>query len=88
MMPRVNTVIHLRSAEGGEFDFVIDAAPEDVKAEFDRVTAGGGHGLMLVQDRRSAEPGRSHGINWQIWTSSLVGLDQTDRPPVGLPGDV
>jgi len=74
--------IKLRSADGGEFAFVIDVAPEAVKAEWERVgpDRDGSHGLMLLPDRRDPH------IVWQVWTSSVVGWDAVDsKEPIPLP---
>jgi hypothetical protein len=85
--PRVMTAIRQRSSDGGEFTFVIDVDPADVMAEWDRIGVERGiHGLMLLRDRRSDEPGQDHGVHWQVWTSSVVGWDATDStPPMPLP---
>jgi hypothetical protein len=41
---------------------------------------------MLLRDRRSDDPGQDHGVDWQVWTSSVVGWDATDsEPPIPLP---
>lgn len=77
-----NTLIRQRKADGGEFENVIDADPAEVQAEYDRIQ---GHGLMLIRDRRSDDPARASGIVWQVWTSSLVGFEPTDRLPDPLP---
>ena len=82
--PRVNARVRLRAADGREFSFVVDAAPEDVGA-LDRVTARGGHGLMLVRDRRSDDEGQPRGFTWQVWSSSVVGIDATEDAPIPLP---
>jgi hypothetical protein len=77
-----NTLIRQQKADGGQFENVIDADPAEVQAEYDRI---GGHGLMLIRDRRSDEPGRASGIVWQVWTSSLASFEPTDRLPDRLP---
>jgi hypothetical protein len=77
-----NTLIRQRRGDGGEFENVIDADPEEVREEYDRIK---GHGLMLIRDRRSDDPGRASGLVWQVWTSSLVGFEPTDRLPDPLP---
>jgi hypothetical protein len=75
--------IRLRAADGSEFSFVIDVAPEAVQEEWDRIA---GHGLMLLPDRRTEAPGVESHIVWQIWTSSVVGWDATDSDePISLP---
>lgn len=79
---QINTAVRLRADDGSEFTVVVDAAPEDVRAELERVDPGG---LMLVRDRRSDEPGQATGFHWQIFVPSLAGLDATDRPPRPLP---
>jgi hypothetical protein len=40
------------------------------------------------RDRRSNEPNRTAGANWTVYTSSLVSLEATDRPPGPLPSPV
>jgi hypothetical protein len=81
--PKVMTKIRMRSGDGGEFAFVIDVNPADVQSEWDRID---GHGLMLLRDRRSNDPGQDHGVHWQVWTSSVVGWDATDSDtPIPLP---
>jgi len=77
-----NTLIRQRRVDGGEFENVIDAGPSEVQEEYDRIA---GHGLMLIRDRRSDDPGRTSGVVWQVWTSSLVGYEPTDRLPDPLP---
>jgi len=77
-----NTLIRQQKADGGQFENVIDTDPVEVQAEYDRI---GGHGLMLIRDRRSDDPGRASGIVWQVWTSSLVGFEPTDRLPDPVP---
>src|SRR5258708_5447277 len=79
---KMNTLIRQRRADGVEFESVIDADPDDVQAEFDRID---GHGVMIVRDRRSDEPNRTTGNNWTLYTSSLVSFEPTDRPPGPLP---
>jgi hypothetical protein len=81
------TKIRLRSADDHESSFVIDVAPDEVAAEWTRVGASEGrHGLMLLRDRRSDDPGQDRGVHWQVWTSSVVGWDAvTDEPPIPLP---
>jgi hypothetical protein len=76
------TLIRQRRADGGEFENVIDASPAEVQEEYERINR---HGLMLLRDRRSEEPGRSSGIVWQVWTSSLVSFEATARLPDPLP---
>jgi hypothetical protein len=76
------TLIRQRRADGGEFENVIDASPAEVQEEYERIN---GHGLMLIRDRRSDEPGRTSGIVWQVWTSSLVSFEPTNRLPDPLP---
>jgi hypothetical protein len=78
----VYTLVRQRRADGGEFANVVDADPADVQDEYDRIN---GHGLMLIKDRRSDESGGFSGIVWQVWTSSLVGFEATDRLPDPLP---
>jgi hypothetical protein len=76
------TLVRQRRADGGEFENVVDADPAEVQAEYDRIS---GHGLMLIRDRRTDDPGRASGIVWQVWTSSLVSFEPTDRLPDPLP---
>lgn len=76
------TRIRLRAADGREFSFVIDVAPEAVKAEWDQVGPGKdeSHGLMLLPDRRDQH------VVWQVWTSSVVAWDSVDNEePIPLP---
>jgi hypothetical protein len=78
----MNTLIRQRRASGAEFENVIDTDPAEVQAEYDQI---GGHGVMILHDRRSNEPGRRMGNNWTLYTSSLVSFEGTDCPPGPLP---
>jgi hypothetical protein len=46
----------MRTADGGEFVYIIDVAPEDVQASYESVEK---RGLMLLDDRRGHHVGRS-----------------------------
>jgi hypothetical protein len=81
----MNTLIRQRRADGTQFETVIDAAPEDVQAEFDRID---GRGMMIIRDRRSDEPNRVSGNNWTFYTSSLLSFEATDRPARALPATI
>ena len=71
----MNTVIRQRKTDGGEFENVIDAPPEDVQAELDRVAS---HGKLQIRDRS--------GKNLlEVWTSSLVSFEATHRPVDPIP---
>jgi hypothetical protein len=81
----MNTLIRQRNADGTEFEAVIDADPEDVQAEFERID---GHGMMIVCDRRSNEPSRTMRNNWTIYTSSLLAFEATDQSACPLPSSM
>ena len=81
----MNTLIRQRRGDGTEFENVVDADPDDVQTEYDRID---GHGIMIIRDRRSDEPHRTTGNNWTVYTSSLVGFEPTERPAGPLPGSM
>lgn len=81
----MNTLIRQRRGDGTEFENVVDADPDDVQTEYDRID---GHGLMIIRDRRSDKPQRTRGNNWTVYTSSLVGFEPTERPAGPLPGSM
>jgi hypothetical protein len=71
-----NTALKMATPEGQEeYLFIIDVAPEDVTAEYERV---GKKGLMLLDDRRG-------GFKWTVWASTLTGFEAVGAQPNPLP---
>ena len=82
----VMTRLSQRAADGTEFAYVIDVAPEDVAAEHDRVRTSEGDGVMFLPDRRIDFRNKDHRVVWQVWISALVGWEPTtEGEPVPLP---
>lgn len=69
------TALKMATRDGGEYLFIIDVAPEDVEAEYERV---GKKGLMLLDDRRG-------GFKWTVWASTLTGFEAVEAQPNPLP---